>query len=346
MKKLIILFLLIFSMAPNVSAMDYTAPTAPDSVQDLMPVETESFGQGLLKIIKNAMERLQPELWAACGVCLSVVAIAMLLSTLRQMPSASTQVIELAGVVAVSLLLITNANTMIQLGAQTVQQLSEYGKLLLPVMTGALAAQGGVTTSTALYTATAAFNAVLGSAISKLLVPLVYLFLMLSIAFAATKDTLVEKLRDFMKWLMSWGLKTVLYIFTGYMGITGVVSGSADAAALKAAKLTISGVVPMVGGILSDASEAVLVSAGVMKNAVGIYGLLAVTAIWIHPFLQLGIQYLLLKLTAAVCAVFDIKSLSGLIEQFSSAMGLLLGMTGSVCFLLLISTVCFMRGVG
>ena len=155
----------------------------------------------------------------------------------------------------------------------------------------------------------------------------------------------VQNVRNFVKWLMTWSLKILLYIFTGYMGITKVISGSTDAAKLKAAKLTISGMVPVVGGILSDASEAVLVGAGVMKNAVGVYGLLAVAAIWITPFLRIGVQYLLLKLTAGLCQVFEVKKVSGVIQDFSAAMGFLLAMTGTACILLLVSTVCFMKGV-
>jgi stage III sporulation protein AE len=102
----------------------------------------------------------------------------------------------------------------------------------------------------------------------------------------------------------------------------------------------------VVGGILSDASEAVLVSAGLVKNAVGVYGLIAIAAIAMGPFLRIGVHYLLVKLTATICNVFGTKNMTGLIEDFSSAMGLLLAMTGSVCLLLLISTVCFLKGVG
>ena len=130
------------------------------------------------------------------------------------------------------------------------------------------------------------------------------------------------------------------------MSITGVVSGTTDAAALKAAKMTISSVVPVVGGILSDASESVLVSAGLMKNAAGIYGILAILAVFLEPFLRIGAHYLILKLTAALCGVFGSKQMTELIGDFSSAMGLLLAMTGATCLLLLISTVCFMKGVG
>jgi len=136
-----------------------------------------------------------------------------------------------------------------------------------------------------------------------------------------------------------------MYLFTGFIGITGVVSGSADAAAVKAAKITISAAVPVVGGILSDASEAVLVSAGVMKNAAGVYGILATLAVCLGPFIQIGAQYLMLKLSASICELIGPKETTTLVNDFSSAMGLVLAMTGAVGLMLLISTVCFMKGV-
>ena len=83
-----------------------------------------------------------------------------------------------------------------------------------------------------------------------------------------------------------------------------------------------------------------------MKNAAGIYGIVAVLAIFLEPFLRIGMHYLMLKLTAAVTAIFGCKEMTDLIGSFSEAMGFLLAMTGSVCILLLISTVCFLKGVG
>ena len=138
----------------------------------------------------------------------------------------------------------------------------------------------------------------------------------------------------------------MLYVYTGYITVTGVVSGTTDASLLKAAKLTISGAVPVVGGILSDASEAVLVGAAAVKNAAGIYGLLAVLSLWIGPFLRIGVHYLLVKAVGAVSGVFGVEGASNVIDAFSAAMGLLLAMTGAVCLMLIISTICFLRGAG
>lgn len=327
------------------TAAEYTAPVAPDSAQALLPVEQSSFGKDLWKVVSSAVGALEPDIASGALLCLSLFAAVMLISLLKAMPGKGSGAAELAGVLAVAGILLRQTGTMVEQAATTVTELSEYGKLLLPVMTAALAAQGGITSSAALYAGTAVFDAVLSGAVAKLLIPLVYIFLTVSTAASATGEKMLEALRDFVKWLVTWCLKTVMYIFTGYMGITGVVSGTADAAALKVTKLTVSGMVPVVGGILSDASEAVLVGAGVMKSAVGVYGMLALIAVWITPFLRIGALYLMLKLTAALCEIFDVKAVNGLIQAFSTAMGFLLAMTGAVCVMLLISTVCFMKGV-
>lgn len=346
MRRLLILLVLISVLIIPVAAAEFTAPEAPDEVQDLMPAQTESFGEGLWKVISAAVDKLYPQIAQAGRTCIMLVSIAMLVSILQQIPTEKNNIVEFAGCTAVGVMLLNNTGSMIQTAVDTINSLSEYGKLFFPVMAGAHAAQGGLTSSAALYTGTIAFDAILGKVISQWMVPLVYMYLALSLAGCALGEDLLKRIRDLIKWFVTWCLKNGLYIFTGYLSITGVVAGATDAAKLKATKLTISSAVPVVGGILSDASEAVLVGAGMVKSAAGVYGLLAILAIWISPFLQIGIQYLMLKITGALCAMLDAKRVSSLIDSFSTAMGFLLGMTGIMCVLLLISTVCFMRGVG
>jgi stage III sporulation protein AE len=310
-----------------------------------MPRESGTFGEDLWYIIKSALGKLQPDLTEAMHSCISLTAVIMLVSLLQTFTGTAKRVTDLACTLSVSIILIQPANSLIQLGMQTVGEISEYGKLLIPVMTAAMAAEGGVTTSAALYTATIAFNTMLTAAITKLIIPMIYIYIVLCIATSAISENLLKQTRDFIKWLMTWALKISIYLFTGYLGITGVISGTADASAIKAAKLAINGFVPVVGNIISDASETILVSAGVMKSSVGIYGMLVILATWISPFLRIGAHYILLKITSCVCGVFGTKESVGLIEDFSGIMGFILAITGTVCLLLLISTVCFMKGV-
>jgi len=343
-----ILFILIFIfafLAFPVSAMEFTAPQVPETGEEMMPNAYDTFGEGLWYVIRTALGKLQPSFASACATCLSLIAVSLLISLVKGFTSGQERTVRLIGALMIGCLMLQQTGTFVHLSREVITELSHYGKLLLPVMATALAAQGGATGAAAIYGGTLLFDAVLTTAISALLIPLVYIYIALSVANAAFGNETLKELRSFVKWVTSWVLKIILYIFTGYIGITGVVSGTTDAAAIKAAKLTISGVIPMVGGIISDASESILVSAGLMKNAVGIYGLLAIASVWIGPFLKIGMQYLLLKATAAVCTVIGGKDNAELTRDFSVSMGFLLAMTGAICVMLLISIVCFMKGV-
>ncbi len=343
--KFVFTIVLILLLAFPVSAVDFRAPDVPDAGKEFMPDESQSFSAGLWSIVKEAISHIKPSISDAAGVCLSIITCVILCSVVKVFPGSPQKIVSLVGALLIGYLLLKPSNSLINLGSETVRELSDYGKLLFPILTSALAASGGITKSTALYTGAVAFNTILTSVISSVIVPFIYVYLCVTIASAAINEKMLEKVKSFIKWLITWGLKIVLYVFSGFMGITGVISGSADAAAVKATKLTISSVVPIVGGILSDASETVLISAGIVKNSVGIYGMLAVIAVWIGPFLKIGVQYLLLKLTGAISEMFTAEHTSKVIQDFASAMGLLLAMTGTVCLLLLISVVCFMKGV-
>lgn len=345
MRKTLILLGFMLVLAVPVQAIDLAAPPAPDPAMEWMPAEPQNLQEGIRDVLVKIIRGVRPDLKEASEVCVKITVVLMVVSVLRTIPGSTEKTADLAGTVAAAGLLLSSTGSLINLGAETVNEVSDYGKLLLPVLAAALGAQGGITTASALYAGTAFFDAVLSQIISKFLLPFIYVFLLLAIANSAIGEESLKKLKDMVRSVMTWLLKTLLYVFTGYIGITGVVSGPTDAMALKAAKLTISGFVPVVGGILSDASEAVLVSAGSVKNAVGLYGLFAVLAIWIGPFLKIGSHYLLLRFTGGICSIFGSKNATELISDFATAMGYLLGMTGAVCLMLLISTVCFMRGV-
>ena len=344
MNKLFLAIILLHCLAVPAAAAEITAPMVPQSGQNMMPEETSDFGNGLLQLLQNAVHGLHPDLQEAVGNCGEVLFAALLLSVITAMTKGAARETSVTAAVVMLLLTFQDTDALIGLSSEAVREICEYSKLLCLVMTSALAAQGSVTASSALYTGTSVFTALLGSLISRYFVPMVYFFLLFSAASCALGEEYLRKLADSIKGFLNWLLKTLLLVFTTYMSVTGVVAGTTDAVALKAAKVTISTAVPVVGGILSDASEAVLVSMQLMKNAAGIYGILAALAVFIGPFLKVGIQYLGLKLTAALCSMFAEKNICSQVNDIASAMGLLLAMPASACTMVLVSTVCFLRG--
>lgn len=245
--------------------------------------------------------------------------------------------LSLAGALSVTLLAAGSLDSLIGLGASTIDELSAFSQALLPTLAAAAAAGGAITTATAQQVATVFFVDLLVKLIDRVCLPMVYLYIGVITASACLPENRLGVLAEGVKKVVTWLLTGTVLLFTAYLSVVRVITGSADAVTVKMAKAAISGVVPVVGGIISDASETVLAGAGMLKNTIGIFGTLAILAACAYPFLQLGIQYLIYKLTAFLAGAVGAPGLCKLIDSLGGAFGLVLGMTGSCAVLLLVS---------
>lgn len=345
MKKSLCIFLILFLLPLPVRAEGLEAPPVPSSAERWMPDTHQNLGQGIWEIIRAVLPSLRPDLAEALRTALAAVVSVMLLSMI-QIADHNQYISELVGTVSISVTLLASSRSLIVLGRTIVEELSEYSKLLTPALTAALAAQGAPASSAALYLGTAAFTAFLSNLLRRFALPSVYLFLAIATASGAIEENALKEIKQQILKFVVWLLKSVLTLFISYMSITGVVSGTTDAAALKVTKTAISSVVPVIGSTLANASEAVLMGAAIAKNTMGIYGIYAIAAIFLAPFLRIGVHYCILKGALLVCSLFPCKRQIQLISDYSSAMGLLLAMTASLCIMLLVSTICFLKGGG
>ena len=228
---------------------------------------------------------------------------------------------------------------LIGLGRETVVELSQFSKLLLPSLAAATAAMGGVTAASVRQVAAVFFSDILLTIIERLLLPMVYLYIGVAAADAVLEEGALAGLGRLIKKGITWSLSGLLALFTAYLTVSGAIAGSADEAAVKLAKSAVSGAVPVVGGILADAAESVLAGAGLLRGMIGVFGTLGVLGFCLVPFLRLGVQYLVYQGAALVAAAVGPKKLVELIARLGDAFGLVLAMTASSALLLLISVV-------
>ena len=304
--------------------------------------EGEGVKQALSGLLSGAGEQAGGLLRAGLSTALKLMAVVLLCSMaggVSQEGEGGAQAVNIAGALAITALTMTDMAAMIGLGRETVGRMEALSGTLLPVMAVLTAATGGITAAAARQGATVLFSQLLITAMDRLLLPLIYAFVAVSCAHAAVGNPGLQKIAGLIRGAVSFLLTAMLLAFVGYLTATGAIAGSADAAAIKAAKLAISRAIPVVGGILADASESVLAGAGALRGTVGAAGLAVVLAICLAPFLRLGLQYLLYKLTGALCATVAQPRLSQLIDAIGSAFGLVLGMTGACALILLVSLV-------
>ncbi|MBO2527051.1 MAG: stage III sporulation protein AE [Clostridiales bacterium] len=357
MKRVILLFFVLLFLAVPVFAeeeigieTDILEQELPEEAAELMPQlspqQEADFWGGAKNVFFRALEKSDGSLKNGLRLCAVLIGL-VTLCAVADMSSVSKfgSAVTAAGALGICAAFVGEFHAMVTMAQGTIQELSDYSSCLMPVLASAAAMSGGMTAATALYTGTLLFSELLMQLISGLLIPGVFFYLAVATAEAALSSDALTEVREFIGWLISKSLRIIVYLFLAFISVTGIISGAADAAAVKATKAAMSGMVPVVGGMISDASETLLASASVLKSSVGIFGMIAVLSICILPFLKVGIQYLLLKVTAAISGTVGLKPHVSLLKNFSTAMGYLLAMCGTCGLLLLISSVCFIKVV-
>ena len=341
MKYLICCTILVLALVGQAQAAEIPEDlrdALPEAAQDLLDEETD-FSEGTVSLVEQvsslAGDVVRQRIRGAAAVLLVAVLCGAAEGAFHGMGGRqAVPLVSMAGVLSVTLVSAGSLDTLMGLGARTIQELSDFSKFLLPTLAAATAASGAVT----FQQVTAVFLAdLLMGLINGVLLPLVYLYIGLLAASAALPENRLAALAEALKKVVTWLLTASLVAFTAYLSVARIITGATDAATVKMTKAAISGVVPVVGGIIAEAADTVLAGAGMLKNTVGVFGTLAILAACAYPFLQLGVQYLLYKLTAFLASLLGVPMLSKLIDGLGGAFGLVLGMTGSCAIVLLVS---------
>ena len=312
--------------------------------------EAGDFSSGAAAVLRGGGGELPGSLKGAVSgaivLLLIVVACAMAENVSGESLKTGLEPARLAGVAAVTAVAAADVNALLSLGTQAMDQMDVFSKALLPAMTAACAANGAPVSAAARQGVTLLGFSLLMTLIRQLLIPLVYGYVAASAAHAALGNEGLKRLAGLLKSIVATLLGALLTAFVFYLTISGAVAGNADAVAQKTAKMAISGMVPVVGGILSDAADTVVAGAGVLKGTVGTLGLVAVLAICLLPFLRLGLHYLVYKCAAALAGTVSPGPLSGLIDAIGSAFALILGMVGGCALILYVALITSIKAVG
>lgn len=308
-----------------------------------------SLNQGLSELIDTGTRELGGVLRPAIRSGVLILIIVILTGVAQGAAEKGSHVFQaapMAGALAITAVAAADVHSLIGLGREAIEAMATFSNVLLPTMAAAVAASGAPAGGLARQAATVLFSNLLIHLISGILIPLVYAYIAASAVHAAIGNPGIQRIAKAIKGVVTGILTTVLLAYVGYLTVSGVIAGTTDAMTVKTAKLAMSSMVPVVGGVLSDAAESVLAGAGILKNAVGVFGVLAILGVCLLPFLQMGIHYLVYKISAALSATLGDNTTVGLIDSIGSAFALTLGMTASCALLLLVSVISGISAAG
>ncbi|MFD2759379.1 stage III sporulation protein AE [Lentibacillus juripiscarius] len=181
-----------------------------------------------------------------------------------------------------------------------IDTMSSFMIALLPLMLGIMATLGNVITVSFFHPVIVFLINLSGVLVSKFILPLLFLSALLLIVSNLNENYSVSKLANLLKQVGMGTLGIFLTIFLGVMSVQGASSAVQDGVAMKTTKFITGNFIPVVGRTFTDATDTILSASLLLKNAVGIAGVLIIVFIAIFPAVKIFAIALIYKLAAAI----------------------------------------------
>ncbi len=178
----------------------------------------------------------------------------------------------------------------------------------------------------------------IGNFITTVLIPFILVANVLGIVSKVSPRVQVDKLAKFFNSSVVWVLGIVLTIFVGVLSVEGSLSSTVDGITAKTAKAAVTNFIPVVGKILGDAVDTVIGCSNVLKNAVGIVGVIVIVCICIGPIIKLAVLMALYYLAGAICQPIADEKIVKLLDQMGDTFKMLLAIMCSVSVMLIVGT--------
>ena len=153
--------------------------------------------------------------------------------------------------------------------------------------------------------------------VSAVVFPLAILVCVLHMAGHMNGEIKLQNFTSFFSSVIKWVLGITLTAFSVFLTVQGITSATYDGISFKAARYAIGNSVPVVGGFLSGGLDLLMAGGMLIKNSVGMCGILLLVIVIAVPLVQLVVYNLFLKLTAAVTEPVGAEGISGFLSSLS-----------------------------
>lgn len=318
-------------------------------LKDIEPNAAE-VKNGAAVLWENAKAAFRRGLKTALQSAFLMTAVCLLLSLLQsfaksagiQLPGKAP---ELTGTTIILLLAMEQNGTLLSLCRSAIGHLDTFTKVLTSVFAIASAAAGKPASAVAAAGAAMLFSDILLTLSLKVFLPAVTLYLMLLYCGIVAESGTLKQAALVGKWAVTTFFKLFLTAYFAYLTFTGLVVGSADAAAVKTAQ-SISSTVPLVGSVIAGASETILSGAALLRAGIGFFGFLGAAMICLGPFMQGLCHLLVFRVLSIFAASFSEGGVKTMLDGLANAYSMLVGILTACCAIQFITIVVSMTVTG
>lgn len=313
--------------------------TFTEKVQSILDGEfaedTQGFLQAFLKLIFDGIIKLLP-------VLSGIAVVAILCGIITNMKSgfisqATGEIVFFACFALVIVLTLSCAAGLIESAENAVRLLKKQMNLAFPILLTLMAGVGGVVSAKAYQPAVALLSGGVAEIVANVILPLFVFALVFSVVGNLSKSVKLSKLTDFFKSTSVTILAITFTVFTAFMSVQGLTAGAFDSVSIRAAKFATKSYIPILGGYLADGFDLILAGGLLVKNSVGVAGLLLLVSTILSPIIQILAVTFGLKLVAAIVEPATDERITSFLTSVSKNLNMLIVAILAVAFMYFIS---------
>ena len=231
--------------------------------------------------------------------------------------------------------------SMQQIVYSCMDRIAEFTLLVQPVFCMAMIFSTGVNSASLTYEMLLLVLYLVQNLLQKLLLPLVFIFLITQFANYAWKEEHFSSLAKLLEGGIGLAQKLLVTFILGLNLIQGMVAPAVDQLKKTATVRTI-GVIPGLGGAMNAVSEMLFGAGLLIKNCVGATVIVVLILLCAKPLLEISVLALIYRVLAALAQPVTDKRISGVLDALARA-GMLyvkLAVTALLMLFLTVAVVC------
>ncbi|SET61299.1 stage III sporulation protein AE [Salinibacillus kushneri] len=269
-----------------------------DFMKEDASVSIQSWINGLLKYLFH-------ELLANGKLLGSLILLTLFSVILQTLQNAfESQTVNKVAYAVVYLVLITLALSSFQLAVSytndAIDAMSNFMLALLPLILSIMASVGSITSIAFFHPIILFLINVSGFLISTFVIPLIFLSAILHIVSSLNENYQATKLANLLRNIGLSVLGVFFTIFVGVISVQGATTAITDGLAVRTAKFVTGNFIPVIGRMFTDAADTMLSASMLLKNTIGIVGVIIVLGVALFPAIKVFVISIIYKLAAAI----------------------------------------------
>lgn len=290
--------------------------------------------KSVISLIFDGVAQLLP-------VFLTIIAIAILGSILNNLKSDSknnvSQIVNFVCYAVIITILVVNFKNVIEVTKNCLQTMKLQMDSLFPIILTLMSAVGGSVSVSIFKPVVAILSSATTSLFSYVLFPLFILSFLFTIIGSLSPNVKLNKLTGFLNSSFKWIVGFIFTLFSSFLAIQGISAGKYDGVSIKASKFAIKSYIPIIGGYLSEGLDFIMLGSVIIKNAIGVAGLVILFLTILSPILQLVILKLGLQLVSGIVESASNVEVSNLVSSCSKVLMFPIVMILGVAFMYIIT---------